>query len=124
MNGLSKESYYTIHVTPEAICSYASFETNISLSSYTSLINHVLSIFKPGTFTVTFFSEKVTSVVSSIPFEPTELDGYILKHRNFSELEGNCDILMMNYESMDYATRPRQPKKIKMAAHNIEPMMY
>jgi len=123
MNGLAKESYYTIHVTPEAICSYASFETNISLSSYTSLINHVLSIFKPGTFTVTFFSEKVTSVASSIPFEPSELEGYTIKHKSFSELEGNCDILMMNYESLDYATRPRQPKKIKMAA-NIEPMMY
>lgn len=126
MNGLAKESYYTIHVTPETICSYASFETNISLPSYTKLINHVLSIFKPGTFTITFFSEKAAADFlnpSSAPFS-VDLEGYVMKHRNFSELEGNCDILMLNYESMDFATRPRNPKKVKMPVEMIQPMIY
>jgi S-adenosylmethionine decarboxylase len=125
MNGLSKEAYYTIHVTPELICSYASFETNISLPSYTKLIQHVLALFKPGTFTVTFFSEKATAAAatSSQPFA-FEIDGYVLKHRNFSELEGNCDILMMNYESVDYASQAKLPKKVKLPVEMMQPMIY
>jgi len=127
MNGLKKEAYYTIHVTPEPICSYASFETNISIASYTQLINHVLQFFKPGTFTITFFSEKPTSVAANLdPFD-LDLPGYIRKHKTFSELgdQGNCDILMLNYESLDYAERPTAPKKIKIPAvpaiaHQVE----
>jgi len=127
MNGLKKEAYYTIHVTPEPICSYASFETNISMASYSQLINQVLQLFKPGTFTVTFFSEKPTSVAANPePFE-IDLPGYVRKHKTFSELgdQGTCDILMLNYESLDYAERPRAPKKIKFPAvqtiaHQVE----
>ena len=39
--------FYTIHITPEAHCSYVSFETNIASSDYVALVEHVLSIFKP-----------------------------------------------------------------------------
>jgi len=123
MNGLAKQSYSTIHVTPEAICSYASFETNLSLPSYTKLITAVLSLFKPGTFTVTFFSEKATAVPLPEPFS-LELEGYVMKHKTFSELEGNCDILMVNYESLDLASRERLPKKVKMPLELIQPMVY
>jgi S-adenosylmethionine decarboxylase len=55
MNGLNKESLYTIHVTPEYHCSYASYETNISLPCYKNMIQYVLSLFKPGMVTLTFF---------------------------------------------------------------------
>jgi len=123
MNGLCKQSYSTIHVTPEAICSYASFETNLSLASYSKLISNVLSIFKPGTFTVTFFSEKATAVATTDPFA-LEIDGYVMKHKSFSELEGNCDVLMVNYESLDYASRPKPPKKLKLPVEMIQPMVY
>jgi len=127
MNGLNKEAYYTIHVTPEPICSYASFETNISMTSYSQLINQVLQFFKPGTFTITFFSEKPTSAAANPePFE-IDLPGYVRKHKTFSELgdQGTCDLLMLNYESLDYAERPRAPKKIKIPAvqtiaHQVE----
>jgi len=125
MNGLAKQFYSTIHVTPEAICSYASFETNISLTSYTKLISAVLSIFKPGTFTVTFFQEKATAApAASNPFGLDEIEGYVMKHKTFSELEGNCDILMANYESLDHASRPKQPKKVKLPVEMLQPMVY
>jgi len=123
MNGLAKQAYYTIHVTPEPICSYASFETNLSLPSYTKLINHVLSIFKPNTFTVTFFTEKATAVATPEPFS-LDLEGYVMKHKTFSELEGNCDILMVNFESADYASRERSMKKVKLPVEMIQPMIY
>lgn len=37
MNGLAADGFYTIHITPEASCSYASFETNIYSSDYVEL---------------------------------------------------------------------------------------
>ncbi|KZZ95075.1 S-adenosylmethionine decarboxylase proenzyme [Ascosphaera apis ARSEF 7405] len=51
--------YFTVHVTPEPHCSYASFETNVPQGQNGrethDIIQHVVSIFKPGRFTVTFF---------------------------------------------------------------------
>ncbi|KAH8051651.1 hypothetical protein JL721_11092 [Aureococcus anophagefferens] len=47
MNALCFESYTTVHVTPEASCSYASFETNTALKGYASLVKNVLAVFKP-----------------------------------------------------------------------------
>lgn len=47
MNGLAEGGFFTIHITPEAHCSYASFETNIVVSDYTKLIQSVLRVFRP-----------------------------------------------------------------------------
>ncbi|RFU31506.1 hypothetical protein B7463_g4808, partial [Scytalidium lignicola] len=58
--------YFTVHVTPEPQCSYASFETNVpgrqSGRETTEVIEHVVSIFKPGRFSVTLFEAKANSV--------------------------------------------------------------
>ena len=67
MNGLDASGgFYTIHVTPEKECSYASFETNIKGVDVDNLIRSVLAIFQPKvrvrervdeqrfTFTVTY----------------------------------------------------------------------
>ncbi|OMJ16287.1 S-adenosylmethionine decarboxylase proenzyme [Smittium culicis] len=59
-NGHVDDGYFTIHVTPESSCSYASFETNVPLSSPNSddintLISKVIKIFGPSQFTVTVF---------------------------------------------------------------------
>ncbi|KAG0165190.1 spermidine resistance protein [Apophysomyces sp. BC1034] len=71
-NGLLEDGYYSIHVTPEPQCSYASFETTIpahlshpiqspgkrssSEESVCRLIRQVVDIFQPGSFTITYFS--------------------------------------------------------------------
>jgi len=113
MNGLFGPGHYTIHVTPESHCSYASFETNVSLPSYGPLINHVLSIFRPGTVTVTCFEEKLDDHECE-PFAP-KLCNYVLRHKTFSELEGNCDITLCNYASREYLDSPTFcPKKQKV----------
>ena len=54
--------YFTVHVTPESHCSYASFETNVPASQNkgetVDIVSHVVDIFKPGRFTVTLFEAK------------------------------------------------------------------
>lgn len=54
--------YFTVHVTPEPDCSYASFETNVpgrqTGRETVEIIEHVVGIFKPGRFSVTLFEAK------------------------------------------------------------------
>ncbi|KAL9098503.1 MAG: hypothetical protein Q9163_005849 [Psora crenata] len=58
-NGLDATHYFTVHVTPEPNCSYASFETNVPSKQTgretNDIIKQVVSIFKPGRFSVTLF---------------------------------------------------------------------
>jgi S-adenosylmethionine decarboxylase len=58
--------YFTVHVTPEPQCSYASFETNVpgrqSGRETVEIIEHVVDIFKPGRFSVTLFEAKANQV--------------------------------------------------------------
>lgn len=58
MNGLFEESYHTIHVTPQPMCSYVSFETNLKQENYSSLINRVLKVFQPRKFIITLMSNE------------------------------------------------------------------
>ncbi|KAI9706611.1 MAG: spermidine resistance protein [Candelina mexicana] len=58
----SSVHYFTVHVTPEPHCSYASFETNVpsrqSGRETAEVIEQVVNIFKPGRFSVTLFEAK------------------------------------------------------------------
>mmetsp|Transcript_8220 Transcript_8220/g.7360 ORF Transcript_8220/g.7360 Transcript_8220/m.7360 type:complete len:418 (+) Transcript_8220:61-1314(+) len=58
MNAILHDAYSTIHVTPEAQCSYVSFETNTSLRDYSALIRNVLHIFRPKRFVLTLFGDE------------------------------------------------------------------
>jgi S-adenosylmethionine decarboxylase len=56
--------YFTVHVTPEPNCSYASFETNVPAlqkgRDTAEIVSNVVDIFKPGRFSVTLFEAKST----------------------------------------------------------------
>jgi S-adenosylmethionine decarboxylase len=58
--------YFTVHVTPEPQCSYASFETNVpgrqTGRETHEVIEHVVNIFKPGRFSVTLFEARANSI--------------------------------------------------------------
>ena len=61
-NGPEATHYFTVHVTPEPNCSYASFETNVPSKQTgretADVIEQVVNIFKPGRFSVTIFEGK------------------------------------------------------------------
>ncbi len=56
--------YFTVHVTPEPNCSYASFETNVPAlqkgRDTAVVVSNVVDIFKPGRFSVTVFEAKTS----------------------------------------------------------------
>ena len=60
--GCNTTHYFTVHVTPEPHCSYASFETNVPARQTgretADVIEQVVGIFKPGRFSVTLFEAK------------------------------------------------------------------
>ena len=59
--------YFTVHVTPEPHCSYASFETNVPSrqtgKETAEVVEQVVDIFKPGRFSVTLFEAKPAEIV-------------------------------------------------------------
>jgi len=71
-NGAKSTHYFTVHVTPEPICSFASFETNVpggqNGRETSEIVEHVVSIFKPGRFSVTLFEAKAALASSGDDF--------------------------------------------------------
>lgn len=77
VNGVLKDGYFTIHVTPQSEFSYVSFETDIDMVSYDDLTRKVLAIFKPNRFIATLFSNRSGDAVNpAISFGETPIQGY------------------------------------------------
>lgn len=56
LNAINGKDYYTIHVTPEEIGSYVSFETNVRLGNrVVSAVRNVLEVFQPQSFDMIYF---------------------------------------------------------------------
>ena len=72
MNAISNNYYYTVHITPQESCSYASFETNLDVSTTShSFICNILSVFRPTSFVLTFFTESINKPfkeISNLPY--------------------------------------------------------
>lgn len=59
MNGLRDGSYYAVHVTPEELGSYVSFETNADFRGQLGdVLERVLEVFEPRSFDVFTFTPK------------------------------------------------------------------
>jgi len=66
MNAISLEEpvYSTVHITPEAHCSYVSFETNCvkSADQTFSMVQNVLNLFRPNRFSVASFGHSLVKI--------------------------------------------------------------
>lgn len=103
-NGLLDEFYYTIHVTPESQCSYASFETNIPVgflnspggyTAYNGIIQKVVDIFKPARFATVLVRLNLQGVRPSI-IEPP-LPGFFHRDRILHSL-GKWEVCFSLFE--------------------------
>ncbi|CAO3601307.1 unnamed protein product [Absidia cylindrospora] len=88
-NGLWQDRYFTIHVTPEPQCSYASFETNIPTmnGNVDALVQQVLRIFDPAAFSVTYFASSSANPRKMMQ-AMTHTQGYQRTDRILYEFDG------------------------------------
>lgn len=120
MNAILYGSYTTVHITPEPECSYASFETNTPLKSYTSLINNVLATFRPGRVVITMMADAAgLQQITENPFDNAGIviPGFGCYNRSstsFTKVEGDCCVHMGNWELLsqdDVAVADREHRK-------------
>lgn len=124
MNGLMYEAYFTIHITPEAEFSYASFETNLRQGSYNALVKRVLAIFKPERFTMTMFADmQGREEMRESPFDDAVIQtgagaaksAYARHSVHQAEFEGDYIVQMANYTCKGAVVAP-DPGKVELAA--------
>jgi len=100
VNALLGKYYFTIHVTPQAECSYVSFETNIPLDSYEDLIQQVILAFNPGHFIISFFStEDIEIMHKKIARWENDNSGYIRGARTTYQFESYNLLFVSQWQS-------------------------
>jgi S-adenosylmethionine decarboxylase len=96
MNGLLDQFYSTIHITPEAHCSFVSYETNCNdKRSLNDLVSHVSDVFKPGRMTVTVMSRNTSPSVIEL-----NNDGLTMKQKCTYEFQGGYMLQFLYFEAI------------------------
>jgi len=99
LNGLVDNHYFTIHVTPESHCSYASFESTVPASEkdgFESVIAKVVEIFKPSTFSTSVFTRSSVGVGGLLRGEKKGSGEYRLRDR-ITQYLGDWEVLFAHY---------------------------
>jgi len=138
MNAILFRSYSTMHVTPEDGSSYASFETNQKASSYTALINNVVSTFKPKRFVLTLMAdEPALAHIKNCPLFPNSLSAVYIptgkvgetmdyKRKNLAsiQVEDDCVCMMANFvrEDTKFTDRELAQMSEKMRTSKVRGM--
>mmetsp|Transcript_37222 Transcript_37222/g.72628 ORF Transcript_37222/g.72628 Transcript_37222/m.72628 type:complete len:402 (+) Transcript_37222:360-1565(+) len=105
MNGVAKgDGYWTIHITPEAHCSYASFETNYRCGTYEDLIRRVVNVFKPARFTTVEHIDCASEAGSRGAQRPADCASHRLVNRVVNDFCGGAySIQVCNFVVADGA---------------------
>eukprot|EP00118_Oscarella_pearsei_P028366 m.1981 g.1981 ORF g.1981 m.1981 type:complete len:329 (+) comp8130_c0_seq1:83-1069(+) len=102
LNGVLSDGdgvYYTVHVTPQESCSYASFETNAAKETYSDVIDKVVCIFKPERFLVTLFANSSSLCGNSlVAFDA--VSGYSRQDRQFYEFRKQYNLTLAIYQKL------------------------
>ena len=100
--------YFTVHVTPESQCSYASFETNVPARTcgrtVADIVHQVVRIFRPGRFSVTLFEANGVSRTKHAKKGGRAMEyiaGYRRVDRIVHDLDG-YDLIFRYYERDDW----------------------
>ncbi|KAI1075908.1 S-adenosylmethionine decarboxylase [Whalleya microplaca] len=93
--------YFTVHVTPEPICSFASFETNVpggqNGRETSEIVEHVVEIFKPGRFSVTLFEAKAAHLYGG-----EEAPSGVFRSKRMEKIQGYRRIDRIVHDFDDY----------------------
>jgi len=87
LNAIRDDRYYTIHVTPQRVGSYVSFETNVDFrQGLGPLLDRVLALFSPEAFDVVTFVPEATIVEPA--GAPLEIAGAVLRKHVVHDMAG------------------------------------
>ncbi|MEM9190665.1 MAG: adenosylmethionine decarboxylase [Myxococcota bacterium] len=82
MNAISGRTYFTVHVTPEAVGSYVSVETNLPLNgNLAPLVERTVKVFRPESFDIVAFMPHSGEL-------PSRVTGYELRKHVHEPLGG------------------------------------
>ena len=112
MNSVLDAAYSTIHITPEAACSYVSFETNDQLDDYAPLLRRVLSTFRPQRFVLTMFGDD--DAIDCLDRLPTS-------KRQYGDIAGCPQTAYYLRTSSTATTVEAQRQKCIMACYSYQP---
>ncbi|QLG73558.1 hypothetical protein HG535_0F00680 [Zygotorulaspora mrakii] len=102
---IDEEYYYTLHVTPEKGWSYASFESNVPVSTVSlhkqdnlQVMNSVLNAFQPQDFCLTFFAKDMSNQsFTKLMQIVSQVSNYTKKDRIIYDLD-DYQLLYMRFE--------------------------
>lgn len=107
LNALQESRYTTLHVTPQSVGSYVSFETNVDLKDDPErIIAPVLRLFRPTSFDLFSFSPS-----GSVTAQPS---GYGLRDHVSCELNSGYKVSFQNFSHP--VGQPRPPEEIPLDA--------
>lgn len=118
MNGLKGDRYWTIHVTPQPSCNFASFETGNNFDTskgldddcdYEALLERIINVFKPGTFSLTV-------VATDIPDKDVKemVDGVLAVGSRFGLHGSNKTIMHLDNDYQVFFATFNKPSKLKI----------
>lgn len=68
INGIKSRSYFTVHVTPQEVSPYVSFETNLtSPHDIQKTLTSVLEVFRPRSFDLVYFDTQKETIALEVP---------------------------------------------------------
>jgi S-adenosylmethionine decarboxylase len=103
LNAMQDDRYWTIHVTPDPLRSYVSFETNHRCDDgWEALVHRVLEVFRPRSFGLVLFDQSSAREI--------ELPRYRLGAHVARDLECGYSVDFMNF----YRPQPGQRKPIEI----------
>ena len=94
LNALRGKEYYTIHVTPQEVGFYVSFETNMK-ESFSSILNKIILMFRPSRFDVITFTP---SHVKSDSIQ--SVDSFLKNHSYKKLLSCGFDVEFSSFQSV------------------------
>lgn len=97
LNAIAEKNYITIHVTPQPEGSYVSFETNIIEEDYNALVSRIISIFRPGRFSLVLTTSMDPACRSLRHTVGRNFAGYDIYEKSLYEFNSGYAVTFMNY---------------------------
>jgi S-adenosylmethionine decarboxylase len=97
LNAVAGGDYFTVHVTPQAAGSYASFETNIFEPDFCRTIRRVVDIFRPGRFSVALTTSMDEPTRSTHDTVGGPLADYVVADKSLYEFDCGYSVTFLNY---------------------------